>query len=176
MSAAASRVWISKLKAAAWAVPVTICFNDVIAGPFLIAGSSMQPTLNPKSEDPSASDDVVLVQKWTVRLQRYCRGDVVVLRSPTEPDIYIVKRIIGLEGDWLSVPGQLEIEKIPKGCCWVEGDNARESHDSLNNDRFGSGRVSHVLWPLSRIGRVSSSVPPGRLLAKNETAFQHSEY
>lgn len=38
MAYTASRTWLAKLKAAAWAVPVAICFNDVIAGPVHIAG------------------------------------------------------------------------------------------------------------------------------------------
>lgn len=42
----------------------------------------------------------------------------------------MVKRIIGLPGDWIQVPDKAEILKVPEGHCWVEGDNANSSLDS----------------------------------------------
>ena len=37
----------------------------------------MQPTLNPEDGDGS---DIVLADKWSIKLYRYRRGDVVLLR------------------------------------------------------------------------------------------------
>lgn len=34
------------------------------------------------------------------------------------------------------------------------------------------GRVTHVLWPPSRMSSVSSFTPPGRLLMKNSFALK----
>lgn len=58
---------------------------------------------------------------------------------------------------------------MPVGRCWVEGDNAAVSGDSRS--AYGpvhlgllEGRVSHVVWPLERIGRVAVAPQPQRLL------------
>ena len=41
-----------------------------------------------------------------------------------------IKRLIGLPGDWVSLPEKEEVRKIPEGHCWVEGDNGGVSRDS----------------------------------------------
>ncbi|KAK9908797.1 hypothetical protein WJX75_003046 [Coccomyxa subellipsoidea] len=136
----------------------------------------MQPTFNP---DSGAGNDLVLADKWSIKLYRYSRGDVVLLRSPEDPDMTLIKRLLALEGDWVTIPGSLELAKIPKGHCWVEGDNPECSSDSRS--KFGpvpvaliEGRVQYIFWPPSRAGRVDSHVPAGRLLVKNDHAYNDS--
>ncbi len=34
-------------------------------------------------------------------------------RSPENPKKLIVKRLLALEGDWVAVPGEVDIHKIP---------------------------------------------------------------
>ena len=41
-----------------------------------------------------------------------------------------IKRLIGLPGDWVSLPEKEEVRKIQEGHCWVEGDNCSVSWDS----------------------------------------------
>ncbi|KAK9864050.1 hypothetical protein WJX84_011791 [Apatococcus fuscideae] len=95
-------------------------------------------------------------------LHRYERGQVVLLRSPTDPDLLILKRIVGLEGDWVVVPDHADIETIPQGHCWVEGDNPVCSADSRS--AYGSvplglieGRARGIIWPPARISLVSQT-------------------
>jgi hypothetical protein len=40
-------------------------------------------------------------------------------RSPEEPEMMLVKRLLALEGDWITVPGKMEVEKIPKVCAML---------------------------------------------------------
>ncbi len=61
-----------------WLTPVFVTVNDLVAGPASVRGRSMQPTLNPSG---SASKDIVLVDKLSIRMYRYSRGDVVLFRS-----------------------------------------------------------------------------------------------
>lgn len=61
-----------------WFTPVIITANDLVIGPASVHGRSMQPTFNPSS---STSDDIVLVDKLSIRLYKYSRGDVVLFRS-----------------------------------------------------------------------------------------------
>ena len=60
-----------------WLTPVVVTVNDLVGGFASIHGRSMQPTLNPSS---STSNDLVLVDKLSLRLFKYSRGDVVLFR------------------------------------------------------------------------------------------------
>ena len=57
--------------------PILIAIEDCLYGPAFVRGRSMQPTLNPGDGD---SNDLVLADKWSIKLYRYRRGDVVLLR------------------------------------------------------------------------------------------------
>ncbi len=35
-------------------------------------------------------------------------------RSPEKPGTMLIKRLLALEGDWVTVPGRMDVEKIPK--------------------------------------------------------------
>jgi inner membrane protease subunit 2 len=74
-----------------------------------------------------------------------------------------------VEGDWISPAGSTKLQRIPKGACWVEGDNVGNSEDS---SFFGpvplallQGRAVSVVWPPTRMGRVPSRLPSGRVVA-----------
>ena len=63
-----------------------------------------------------------------------------------------------------------------QGHCWVEGDNISDSEDSASS--FGplpvaliQGRVMAVFWPPGRMQGLGSRVPPGKLLMRNDAAF-----
>ena len=51
-------------------------------------------------------------------------------RSPEDPQHFLVKRLIAMPEDWVTVPQTREIKHVPKGHCWVEGDNVDNSNDS----------------------------------------------
>jgi signal peptidase I len=65
--------------------------------PFFVKGSSMVPNFHDK--------EYILVDKWTYRLGRPERGDVIIFRYPGNPKEYFIKRIIGLPGESVFVPG-----------------------------------------------------------------------
>lgn len=131
----------------------------------------MHPALNPEAND--GRGDLVVVNKLTGLLCTYNRGDVVVLRSPQRPRERIVKRLIGIEGDWLMAEGHSEIIRVPEGHCWIEGDNTGDSVDSASE--YGAlplalieGQVLGVCWP--RLQRVPSHVPRGKVLMRNTSS------
>lgn len=134
----------------------------------------MQPTLNPEAIE--GRGDLVVVDKLTGLLCSYSRGDVIVLKSPKRPKERIVKRLIGIEGDWLLAEGHSDIIRVPEGHCWIEGDNASSSVDSATE--FGAlplalieGRVLGVCWP--RLQSVPSHVPRGKVLMRNTSDRLH---
>ncbi|KAK9846521.1 hypothetical protein WJX81_005897 [Elliptochloris bilobata] len=165
-----------------WA-PCYFAFQSYGYSLHVVDGLSMQPTFNPTGEPVR---DRVVVERWRVRalallgqVGRYSRGDVVLLRAPDRPGEYIIKRLVALEGDWLYVPGRVDVEKIPKGHCWVEGDNVALSADSRT--RYGpvplslvEGRARVVFWPPWRSGRVAAGEPIGRLLVRNPRAISRA--
>ena len=93
-----------------------------------------------------------------------------VCRTPVDHGRKAIKRVIGLPGDWISVPETKEIRKIPEGHCWLEGDNGSVSRDSRTYGPVPlglvQGRVTHVVWPPRKIGRVDQRVPEGRVMAQ----------
>lgn len=61
-----------------------------------VEGSSMQPTLNGEGLD---KQDTVYINKFS----EYGLGDVVVIHSSSDTDKYIIKRVIAMEGDTISI-------------------------------------------------------------------------
>ncbi|PKI34520.1 mitochondrial inner membrane protease subunit 2 [Punica granatum] len=132
-----------------------------------VRGGSMSPSLNPVTDEVSGSrvstfDDYVLVEKFCLGRYRFSHGDVVIFTSPTNHKERHIKRIIGLPGDWVGISHIDDVMRVPEGHCWVEGDNLLSSLDSrsLGPIPLGliRGRVTHVVWPPSRIGRVKREI------------------
>ncbi|KAM3373591.1 hypothetical protein ACQJBY_020188 [Aegilops geniculata] len=129
-----------------------------------VHGGSMRPTFDGTTD----GREYAVVKRSP--LYDYSRGEVVVFVSPADHRSRTIKRLIGLPGDWVSVPDKEEIRKIPEGHCWVEGDNGTASWDSRSYGPVPLGlvqvRVTHVVWPPSKMGRVvDKRVPPeGRVM------------
>ncbi|KAL0589353.1 hypothetical protein ABG067_002572 [Albugo candida] len=159
--------WQTAMKSLLW-VPVGITVNDLFVSVASTKGRSMQPVLNDGVEDNSVRDRVLL-DKFSIQMRhRYKRGDVVVLASPSEEGEYLVKRLVALEGDLLEDKhGHRHV--IPRGKCWVEGDNSQHSDDSSS---FGpiplaliDSRVMAVIWPPHHIRSVKNSAPAERVIS-----------
>eukprot|EP00249_Psilotum_nudum_P008649 c21422_g1_i1 orf=268-786(-) len=163
-------LWILTRRLALAAV-LGVTVSDKVGTVTFMDGPSMEPTLNSGSDDTFKflKKDILWVETFFTPAYNFSRGDVVVLRSPEEPNEWLVKRLIALQGDWINVPGSYEILQVPKGRCWVEGDNGKQSLDSKT---FGpiplalvKGRATHILWPPSRIGRIERILPAGRVIS-----------
>ncbi|MFP5231845.1 MAG: signal peptidase I [Acidobacteriota bacterium] len=97
---------LPSLKSVLEIVILAIFIVTFIVQPFRIPSGSMEPTLR--------IGDFVLVDKqsfgpsgWLDRLllpsQRIKRGDLVIFRYPVNPSLYMVKRVVGLPGDWIQM-------------------------------------------------------------------------
>lgn len=64
-------------------------------------------------------------------------------RSPEQPGRYLMKRVTGLQGDWMRDKQGAKV-RVPVGHCWVEGDNEECSNDS---NAFGPVRCATVTQP-----------------------------
>ncbi|KAI0512502.1 mitochondrial inner membrane protease subunit 2 [Xylaria bambusicola] len=140
-------------------VPVVISFNTFVVELAWINGASMYPFLN-SEKDQTRRRDVVLNFKYNAQygLQR---GMIVTFWNPLKPEAMTVKRIVGLPGDVIQArnPYPVQTVIIPPGHIWVEGDGG--VRDSMDSNYYGPiatglviGKVTHLLWPLHRAGRV----------------------
>ena len=66
-----------------------------IIQPNQVKGVSMEPSF--------FSGEYILTSKITYRFRNPVRGDVIVFKSPKNPDIDYIKRIVGLPGDQISI-------------------------------------------------------------------------
>lgn len=76
-----------------------------IMQPNQVKGASMEPTFQ--------SGDYILTSKITYKFRSPERGDVIVFKSPKNPDVDYIKRIIGIPGDRITVKkGEVYINEI----------------------------------------------------------------
>ncbi|KAK6903101.1 mitochondrial inner membrane protease subunit 2 [Kwoniella mangroviensis CBS 10435] len=148
----------------AW-VPVGIFFTRHVYSLASVTGGSMQPTFNPNLSSSPLHHDVVLLERWSVAINRFRRGDVVTLWSPQNPELLTTKRIVALEGDLVNPlpPSPPTPIRIPPGHCWVEGDSKYQTRDSNTYGPIPLGlitsRVAYILWPWPRRGLVDTDLP-----------------
>ena len=155
-------------------IVLAFSIRSVIFEPMRVKGSSMENTLLP--------GDYMAVEKMSYILKPMKRGDVVICYYPNNDDYTCVKRIIGLEGDTITIDNGLvsvngvQLREdyvttgltprhdgtyiVEQGCVFVMGDNRLVSRDSTDG-MVGSipvarviGRVDRVLFPFSRSKRM----------------------
>lgn len=88
--------------------------------PSAVQGSSMEPNLHP--------GDRLITSKVTYKLRGIERGDIVVVNSPHNPDIQLIKRVIGLPEETIEVED---------GEVYIDGDKLPDEYIS----------VETPLWP-----------------------------
>lgn len=162
------------------ALAVVLPIRLFIAQPFVVSGSSMDPTFH--------DAEYLIVDELSYYINEPKRGDVVVFHYPKEPKKYFIKRIIGLPGETVHVRqeyvsvtkadgtemrldepylvnlgnGGDEDVTVSAGEYFVMGDNRPASSDSrtwgLLPEENIAGRAFLRLLPLSRI-----DVMPGSL-------------
>ncbi|KAJ6257045.1 hypothetical protein Dda_7929 [Drechslerella dactyloides] len=127
-------------------LPVAIFFFDNVYHVSWVSGRSMYPTFLPDSN--AGARDLVLLKKWNAKKNLH-RGEVVVYRSPTDPEITAIKRIVGLEGDVVATKAPFPLGEVvvPRNHVWVEGDDIH-SHDS---NHFGAVCLRVPVYPNENI-------------------------
>jgi signal peptidase I len=142
-----------------------------VVQPFYIPSTSMVPTLE--------IGDRVLVNKFIYRFQAPARGDVVVFVAPEDKNMDLIKRVIAVGGQTVSIDhGFVSVDgkkldepyvvpanrddyslpqpvRIPEGYVWVMGDNRANSSDSrvIGPQPVTSllGKAFVIYWPVDRL-------------------------
>jgi len=89
-------IW-ETLKVVIIALIIILPIRYFLIQPFFVKGTSMVPNFQDK--------EYILVDKWTYRLGEPQRGDVIIFKYPNDPSQYFIKRIIGLPGETIEIPG-----------------------------------------------------------------------
>lgn len=89
-----SSLW-ETIKFIALALLIVTPIRMFIAQPFIVNGSSMDPTF--------ATGQYLIVDEISYRFNEPKRGDVIVLRYPRDPKKFFIKRIVGLPGDTVEI-------------------------------------------------------------------------
>ncbi|KAF3832540.1 hypothetical protein F7725_026205 [Dissostichus mawsoni] len=95
------------------------------------------------------------------------QGDIIIAKSPFDPNMNVCKRVIGLEGDKVCTSSPSDLFKahtyVPKGHVWLEGDNLRNSSDSRSYGPIPyaliRGRVCIKLAHCDSAGQRQEAVP-----------------
>lgn len=170
------------VKTIAIALIIAIFIKLFIVDATRVSGNSMLNTLH--------SGDVLLVDRIGCRFKGYKKGDIVILKAPDNPKKLYVKRIIGEEGDTISlIDGDVYVndqkltenytsinETYPtsdlsswtlgKDEYFVMGDNRipGESNDSRNFGPINKDRlVGHAFvrfYPIGRLGLLDHDPYP----------------
>ncbi|XP_022918681.1 mitochondrial inner membrane protease subunit 1 [Onthophagus taurus] len=121
------------------------CTFEYLADLVVCSGPSMEPTLY--------SDNVLLTEHISPRLNMITRGDIVVAKCPTNPNQKICKRVVGVSGD--KIRTGLKTHIIPRGHVWLEGDNRHNSADSRHYGPVPTGLIKSraivKIWPLNEV-------------------------
>ncbi|KKP73830.1 MAG: Signal peptidase I [Candidatus Roizmanbacteria bacterium GW2011_GWA2_35_19] len=120
-----------------------------ILTPNQVKGASMEPTF--------ISGDYILTSRVTYKFRRPERGDVVVFKSPKNPDIEYIKRIIGLPGDKIN---------INDGAVSVNGQVITENYISATTNLWDTGCIKN---------NVEYSVPDGELFVMGDNRPRSSD-
>ncbi len=148
---------------------------DFCIGRVRVEGISMDTTF--------LEGQLLMVNKLNYRFNEPTRGDVIVFKSPVEPEKEYIKRLIGLPGDTIAIhENQLYINGgavdepylheamtydfeewvVPEGMYFALGDNRNHSFDS--HSWGGVPRANLVgnaffrYWPLNRIGTIGYEI------------------
>ena len=77
------------------AIVIALLINLYLAQSTLVLGQSMEPSLH--------QDQRLIMEKVAYHLHAPRRGDIVILRDPTGGTIPLIKRVVGLPGEQVTV-------------------------------------------------------------------------
>lgn len=167
---------------AEWVALIALAFvlalgiKTFLVQPFVIPTGSMEPTIQ--------VNDRVLANRFVYRFGPPERGDIVVFESWHRGQPDLIKRVIAVGGETISMlpdgrfaidgepieeayleprnrrtlPGRLLPYKVPQGAVFVMGDNRNNSGDSRFNGPVPASRILGkafvIYWPPTRIGSL----------------------
>lgn len=145
------------------AVVIVLPIRVFIAQPFIVSGSSMEPTFT--------HGEYLIVDELSYRLSGPDRGDVIIFRYPQDPSKFFIKRIIGLPSETVAIEDGIvtitepdDMETFTLNEPYIERKSSDHFNVTLDNDEYfvlGDNRTassdSRVWGPLDEkfiVGRA----------------------
>lgn len=133
------------LKFTITAVIIVFLFRTWVAQPFIVSGSSMEPTFG--------NGDYLIIDELSYHFRDPQKGEVIIFHYPLNPSKFFIKRIAYVPGETVEMDG--EKTTLKENEYFVLGDNSSKSSDSriwgtLKEDLI-VGRAFLRLWPLNKI-------------------------
>lgn len=123
-------IW-ETVKFAIFALIVVLPIRMYIAQPFIVSGSSMDPTFG--------NGNYLIVDQISYRFEKPARGEVIIFKYPNDPSKFFIKRIVGLPGENVEIiNGEVYIKSA------TSGDGFK-----LNEDYVEAGRQKYDNWKVS---------------------------
>ncbi len=138
-----------------------------IAQPFIVMGTSMDPTFE--------NGDYIIVDEISYKLEKPQRGDVVIFKFPQDQTKDFIKRIIGLPGEKVVIKNNtitIINKDNPNGFVLSEpyltftGTMADQTVQLDNNSYFVMGDNRPVSYDSRSWGPVSSNLIIGRAIVR----------
>jgi signal peptidase I len=96
--------WTDLLRFAFLCLIIVIPFRMFVAQPYIVEGSSMDPTFK--------DGDYLIVDQISYDFTAPKRGEVIILKFPEDTSRYLIKRVIGLPGETVTInKGKVSIKK-----------------------------------------------------------------
>ena len=152
---------------------VLIPLRFLVAQPFIVVGTSMEPNFS--------GGEYLIVDELSYHLHDPHRGDVIIFRPPVDQKVYYIKRVIGLPNETVTIKNDKVIiknEANPNGFeldeSYIKYQGERNMTVTLGPDQYfvmGDNRPvsydSRSWGPVSRneiVGRAFLRLlPPGRI-------------
>ncbi|XP_058813029.1 mitochondrial inner membrane protease subunit 1 [Topomyia yanbarensis] len=83
---------------------ITHCTFEYLGDFVVCVGPSMEPTLH--------TNNVLITDRISPRLKNLQRGDIVITRSPTNPQQHVCKRIVGMPGDRIMTKASFNLNPL----------------------------------------------------------------
>ena len=152
------------------ALLIVLPIRIFIVAPFIVDGASMEPNYH--------NGEYLLVDEISYRFQQPQRGEVVVFRPPDAPNVYYIKRIVGLPGDTVEIKdGKITISNSsePQGFLlsennYLPGESASPAEFSKvtlkDNEYFVMGDNRDNSRDSRRIGPIPMNDFKGKVLIR----------
>ncbi len=136
------------IKFALIALLIVVPLRWFVAQPFVVRGASMEPIFE--------NGEYLIVDQLTYRFEEPKRGDVIIMRYPKDPDVFFIKRIIGLPGETVELQGKLVI--IRRGATEepITLDESFISEDRMR-DEYGTYALGDKEYFVMGDNRIESS-------------------
>lgn len=123
-------IW-ETVKFAIFALVIVLPIRMYIAQPFIVSGSSMDPTFD--------NGNYLIVDQISYRFEKPTRGEVIIFKYPNDPSKFFIKRIIGLPGEKVEI---INGEVYIRGASGADSMKLNEPYIEANRQKYDNWNVS----------------------------------